>query len=86
MSRLTTVDERIGDWARAFDAVRREITPDKMRQALAEMNEVDGIPELSSYMNLANIVSANDRIAAQVAATLTPIATEKRRGDDGEEG
>ncbi len=68
--RLIELDDRIAQWYRAYDAVRREITSDVERQTLAEMETVDGIMELSSYMNLAIAVHANDRTAASVAATL----------------
>jgi len=68
--RLITLEDRISQWARAYDAVRREITPDAMRTTLSAMEEVNGISELSSYMQLASNVMANDRSAATVAATL----------------
>jgi hypothetical protein len=64
------VEQKVGDWKRAFDAVREELTPPQMRTILAEMKEVEGVAQLRSYMELAAIVSANDRTAASVAATL----------------
>lgn len=63
--------ERIAQWKTAFDAVREELTPPKMRTILAEMSEVEGIGQLQSYMQLANGVMANDRAAAEVASRLT---------------
>lgn len=68
--RLVEVPERVGQWKQAFDALREELTPPKMRQILAEMDEVDGVPALQSYMSLARNVMANDRTAATVAAML----------------
>jgi hypothetical protein len=68
--RLVDLPERIGHWQQAFDAVRREITPDELRTILAAMKEVDGVSELASYMSLARNVMANDRTAATVAAML----------------
>lgn len=68
--RLVDLDERVGQWLQAFEAVRAELTPPQMRTILAEMNEVDGVAQLSSYMQLANGVMANDRTAADVAARL----------------
>lgn len=68
--RPVSLEERVGQWQRAFDAVRREITADETRTVLAEMKEVNGIAELGSYMSLARNVMANDRVAATVAAML----------------
>jgi hypothetical protein len=68
--RLIEVPERVGQWYEAFTAVREELTHPKMRTILAEMDEVDGIAQLQSYMALARNVMANDRSAAVVAAML----------------
>jgi hypothetical protein len=65
------VSERVGQWKMAFDAIRSELTPDQLRTILAEMNEVEGVAQLQSYMSLARNVMANDRAAATVAAMLT---------------
>lgn len=85
MTRPVDVTERVGQWKVAFDAIRVELTPDAMRTILAEMGEVEGIAQLSSYMQLARGVMANDRAAATVAAMLTatgikPVAIDY--GDD----
>ena len=71
MTRPVTVFERVGEWKTAFDAIREELTPTAMRTILAEMSEVEGVAQLSSYMSLARNVMANDRAAATVAAMLT---------------
>jgi hypothetical protein len=68
--RLIELEDRVAQWLRAYDAVRREVTPDALRATLAAMEEVDGVSELSSYLDLARNVMANDRTAATVAATL----------------
>jgi hypothetical protein len=68
--RLMDLEDRLGQWARAFDVVRREITPDDMRNTLAAMREVEGVEGLASYMSLARNVMANDRSALVVAAML----------------
>lgn len=73
MTRPITVEERVGQWAQAFDAVRRELTPDQLRAILDEMKTVEGIEQLGSYMSLARNVMANDRTAGVIAAML--IAT-----------
>lgn len=65
-----TLDQKLGDWNRAFNVVREDITPPKMRAILDEMKKVDGVDQLMSYMQLAGQVMANDRTAATVASTL----------------
>jgi len=57
-------------WQEAFDDIRRELTPDAMREVLAAMEQADGIAQLQSYMSLARNVMANDRAAAMVAGML----------------
>jgi hypothetical protein len=64
------VAERVGQWQQAYEAIRAEVTPPAMRTILAEMDTVQGIAQLSSYMSLARGVMANDRAAAMVAAML----------------
>ncbi len=70
MTRPVDVAERVGQWKQAFDAIRAELTPEAMRTILAEMDEVEGVAQLQSYMSLARNVMANDRAAATVAAML----------------
>ncbi len=84
---MRTTIQKLGDWKQAFDAVSLELTPPGMRTALAEMNEVQGVAQLQSYMKLAAIVTANDRCAATVAALLTssgvkPVSIEYGDGDE----
>lgn len=71
MTRPVEVDERVGQWFRAFDSIRRELTPQSMRDTLSAMDQVEGVAQLGSYMSLARNVMANDRAAATVAAMLT---------------
>jgi hypothetical protein len=71
VTRPVDVSERVGQWKAAFDAIREELTPSRLRNVLAEMDKVEGIAQLSSYMSLARNVMANDRAAATVAAMLT---------------
>lgn len=70
MTRPVDVSERVGQWYAAFNAVRDELTPARLRTVLAEMDEVEGVAQLQSYMSLARNVMANDRAAATVAAML----------------
>jgi hypothetical protein len=71
LTRTVEVEERVGNWLRAFTAIRVELTPPAQRTTLAKMEEVEGIAQLSSYMSLARNVMANDRAAAYVAGLLT---------------
>lgn len=68
--RLISLEDKVAQWSRVYDALRVELTPAPLRQLLAEMTEVEGIAKLTSYMNLATAVMANDREAARVAAML----------------
>lgn len=71
MTRPVTPAERVAQWYEAYTAIRAELTPEAMRTILAEMNMVEGVAQLGSYMSLARNVMANDRAAAVVAAMLT---------------
>ena len=71
MTRPIDVAERYTQWSQAYEAVRRDITPDDMRTALTELKTLAGIEDLQAYMSLARNVMANDRTSAVVAAMLT---------------
>lgn len=64
------LEAKVAQWWRVFETVRVELTPAPLRDLLASMTEVEGVAQLSSYMNLAAAVMANDREAARVAAML----------------
>jgi hypothetical protein len=64
------LEDRLAQWLKAYRYVQSEITPAQMRTILAEMDMVEGVSQLQSYMQLANGVMANDRTAADVAARL----------------
>lgn len=68
--RPVDLTERIGNWAIAYDAVRREIIPEDMRTKLATMAEFEGIQDLNGYMTLARNVMAGDRTAGLIAMGL----------------
>lgn len=68
--RLMSLEEKVGQWSRVYEAIRIDMTPAPLRTLLAEMTEVEGIAKLTAYMNLAAAVMANDREAARVAAML----------------
>jgi hypothetical protein len=89
MPRLTPteqVTERIGLWKQAFDVVKQDTTGVEMRAILATMQSTEDMRMLPLYIQLARLVSANDRAAATVAALITangikPIPLDY--GDDG---
>jgi hypothetical protein len=88
VSRPVEVSERVGNWYSAFEAVRQELTPSELRSILAAMDEVQGIEQLGSYMQLARQVMANDRAAAIVAGMLVttgirPAPMDLSLDDDG---
>lgn len=59
MTRRLTIEDKIGDWLTAFNAVREELTPRSMREAAYAWNQ-------GAYP----FVSSNDRTAALVAGML----------------
>lgn len=76
-----SVEEKVADWFRAYEAVAAELNPPKLREALdAVINtpipqDPEGLLTFSSRMSaslgLARLVAANDRAAATVAALIT---------------
>ncbi len=71
MTTNRTVEERVGDWQRAFNAIREEVTPPVMRNLMANLQGVENTNDLGTYVGLARLVMANDRMSALVAAMLT---------------
>jgi hypothetical protein len=68
---MRTVEEKVSDWWRAFDAIRQELVPKELRTILAEMKEVEGVVQMQSYVRLASDVMHADRVAAMAAAAIT---------------
>lgn len=79
MSRNRTPHEKVADWLAVYQAISAEVTPPELRAMLGKFNEVMGaatdpaeaISLLQQSMNLARLVSANDRTAVLAAAMLT---------------
>ena len=84
MSRLSIneqVDQRVGAWKQAFDAIRVELTSDQARQVMETLKTRDPSPDespedylrnqLGVSQSIASIIAANDRTAAIVAGHLT---------------
>lgn len=69
MSTPRTVDEKVGDWWIAYQAIRDTLTPDPFRElATLASGDTAGI---NIGMMAARVVFANDRAAATVAALIT---------------
>jgi len=76
-----TIEQKVGDWLRAFNAISAELTPPGMREVLRTLKTRDPLEGESpeEYMkdqfavaqSIGRIVSANDRTAAIAAAMLT---------------
>jgi hypothetical protein len=77
MAANRTVEEKVGDWLAAYNAIREEITPKEFRPLMALMGTADGmagdvnIQAINVGVSVSRIVMANDRAAATVAALLT---------------
>lgn len=79
-SRTQTVEEKVGQWQRAYQAVAAEVSPQALRDQLnAVINtpipqDPEGmgtyVARMNAAMAMARLVSANDRAAATVAALL----------------
>jgi len=69
-----TVDEKIGDWLKAYNAIRYEVTDEALRMMVdltrGNPDEV-GMTQINIGIQMARIVYANDRAAAIAAAMLT---------------
>lgn len=78
--RPRTVEQRVGDWNRAYQVIRQEMTPDAIRAMVMltghkpeegeEWAQMD-VNTVNLGVSMAKIASANDRTAALVSAILT---------------
>ena len=94
-SRGRSVEEKVGDWKRAFDAIAEELSPPALRETLnAVINTpISQDPEgllvytqrMSAAMALARLVAANDRAAATVAALITQTGIKPAGVDYGDD-
>lgn len=95
MSRPVEVEERVGQWLRAYHAIAEELNPPKLRAQLSEVintpipQDPEGILVYTQRMNasmaLARLVSANDRAAATVAALLVATGIKPAAIDYGDD-
>jgi hypothetical protein len=87
LSETEQVQAKIGYWKQAFDAVRADFNASipGMRDLLLTLQSQEAMRDLPLYIQLARVVSANDRAAATVAALLTATGikpTALNYGDD----
>jgi hypothetical protein len=88
MTASRTVEEKVGDWLRAYQAIRDEITPEAFRvlTSLAKTApEEFNVQAINIGMVAARVVFANDRAAATVAAMLTQSGIKPLGMDYGDE-
>lgn len=78
MAGSRTVPEAVSDWLQAYNAVKAEVTPVPIRVMLTTLlgdkppeTVEESLALLKSSLVLAQLVCANDRAAAHVAAMLT---------------
>lgn len=84
-SRGRTVEEKVGDWKAAFDAIEPELQIPGMVELTATLQSDEMMRDLPLYIQMARIVAANRRAAATVAvlATQTGIKpTDINYGDE----
>jgi len=79
------VEAKLANWNQAFMQISESLTQPAMREMLATLQSNEQMRDLPLYIQLARLVSANDRAAATVAALITatgikPVAFDY--GDD----
>ena len=80
-----SVEEKVAEWKRAFDAIVPEVQTPGMPELLATLQSTEAMRDLPLYIQLARVVSANQRAAATVAALLVATGikpTAVNYGDD----
>ena len=98
--RLPTVEDKVGNWKQAYDAVLAELSPAELREAYNLLvstpvqGEGTGIGELdmqayasrvNAAMAMARLTAANARAAATVAALLTATGIKPASIDYGDD-
>lgn len=84
--RPRTVEKRVSDWLRAYQAVAAELTPQAFREmtSLAKVLPGQAIDPASIQLGItiARVVFANDRAAGLIAASLTASGVKIESVDD----
>lgn len=79
------VQAKIGNWKQAFDAVREELTPPELRVILSTLQSNEQMRDLPLFIQLARVISANDRAAGTVAALLVATGIKPTAIDYGDD-
>lgn len=80
-----TVEEKVGEWHRAYSVIKEELTPPVMREMQQGLHNIPGATELQSAMLLSRLISANDRTAGIIAAMLVATGIKPVGVDLGDE-
>lgn len=83
--RPQTVEDKVGQWKAAFDAIAPELHTPGMLDLLASLQTQEAMRDLPLYIQIARMVNANQRAAATVAALLVQSGikpTSINYGDD----
>lgn len=94
-SRGRTVEEKVGDWFAAYQAIAPELSPQKLRDQLDSVinmpipQDPEGIllytQRMNASMALARLLSANDRAAGTIAALITQTGIKPTSMDYGDD-
>jgi hypothetical protein len=85
MSTSRSVEQKIGDWKRAYDAIREELTPEAFRALTSLAGSNNDVQSINVGVQVARVVFANDRAAATVAALITQTGIKPVGIDYGDE-
>lgn len=90
-----SLDQKVGDWKSAYDAIKVELTPPGWKEELkAHINqELPGdsdvvtafIARTNATMALARLLAANDRAAGTIAALITQTGIKPAAVDYGDD-
>lgn len=94
-STARSVEDKVGDWKQAFDAIAAELTPDELRSRFNDLmslplpddpdNVITYTARMNTAMALARLVSANDRAAGTIAALITQTGIKPASVDYGDD-
>lgn len=84
-SRGRSVEEKVGDWKAAFDAIEPELQIPGMVELTQAMQSEEMMRDLPLYIQMARIVAANRRAAAVVAALATQTGIKPTSIDFGDD-
>lgn len=94
-ARGRSVEEKVADWFKAYEAVSAELSPPALRATLDGVintpipQDPEGLltfnTRISASLGLARLLSANDRAAATVAALITQTGIKPTSVDYGDD-